>query len=123
MRDLPVIEIVQVMQALYMNPPRGLDAIFMTLPAAERWSPDFRSRHPQIIVTGVNLGPEDPKDPVSQVRIVLESVLKAVKSYNDQGSSGIKNLGFWTMDLTRGITTEQLSELLHDFVSDNGPQG
>ena len=127
--DLPSIEFQCVRHAVYTRPPGGLDMIFMTLPAAERWNPDFRSREAQIIatsvedrqkgfpaliVTGVNLTPEDPKDPVSQVRIVLKSVLSAVRGYNDRNSGVVEVLGFWLMDLTRGVTTNQLSDLLHE---------
>jgi len=54
--------------------------IFLTFPAAEKWNPNFRSREAQVlstsadeqkkgfrplIVTGANLQPEDPKDPLS----------------------------------------------------------
>jgi hypothetical protein len=126
--DLPAIELQRVQQAVYVRPPSGIDMIFMTLPAAERWNPDFKSRQAQIIatsaddqqkgfppliVTGVNLTAEDPKDPVSQARIVLESVLGAVQRYNDRNSGVVKVVGFWLMDLTRGVTTDQLSDLLH----------
>ena len=92
LRDLPQVGYVKVDKAVYVSPPLGLDMIFMTLPAAEEWNPDVTSRAAQIletssrnrekgfppfIVTGVNLATEDPKDSLSQVRIVLESVLEA----------------------------------------------
>jgi hypothetical protein len=130
--DLPAIELQWVQQAVYIRPPSGLDMIFMTLPTAERWNPDFKSREAQIIatsiddqqkglppliVTGVNLTVQDPKDPVSQVRIVLESVLSAVRRYKDRNSGVVEVLGFWVMDLTRGVTTDQLSDLLHKELS------
>lgn len=128
LKDLPAIQFIEVQKAFYMCPPRGLDMIFMTLPAAERWGPDFKSREAQIlttssedqdkgfppfIVTGVNLTAEDPKDPLSQVKIVLEAALAAVKIHNDKNTRKINDLGFWAMDLTRGVTTNQLSALLH----------
>jgi hypothetical protein len=51
LRDLPAVGFVEVGQALYMNPPSGLDAVLLTLPAAERWSPDFKSRKAQVLKT------------------------------------------------------------------------
>lgn len=68
-----------------------------------------------MIVTGVNLTDADPKDSVSQVRIMLESVIAAAKKH-DKEESAIAYLGFWVMDLTRGVTTTQLSELLHQVL-------
>ena len=44
MRDLPAIEVVDVEKAMYTLPPPGLDMVFMSFPAAERWGPDFKSR-------------------------------------------------------------------------------
>jgi hypothetical protein len=127
LRDLPIVEVIEVEKAVYMHPPRGLDMIFMTLPAAERWRPDFRSREAQIlktsledqkkgfpplIVTGINLTDAASIDSVSQVRIVLETVIAAVIGY-DKDCKAIDCLGFWVMDLTRGVTMKQLSVLLH----------
>jgi hypothetical protein len=138
LKDLPAIELVEVREAIYLRPPPGLDMIFMTLPAAEGWGPNFRLREAQIlttsrqdqergfppfIITGVNLTAADPKDPVSQVRIVLESTLVAARIYNDQNGGRIKDLGFWVMDLTRGVTTTQLSELLHQILLTDPPVG
>ena len=132
LKDLPDIEMVRVREAVYLRPPPGLDMLFMTLPAAERWKPDFRLRKaqvlktsrqdqeggfPPVIITGVNLTPEDPQDPASQVRIVLKSALLAAKIYNENNGAQVGNLGFWVMDLTRGITTQQLSRLLHEVLS------
>ena len=122
-----------------MLPPPGLDAVFMTLPAAERWRPDFKSRKAQVlttsrddqengfppfVVTGVNLTAEDPKDPVSQARIVLEAALDEVTDYNNRNDGRIASLGFWVTTFTRdGVTTSQLSELLHEILSCATPSG
>ncbi|HVA01807.1 MAG TPA: hypothetical protein VMV34_09140 [Terriglobia bacterium] len=127
--DLPQIGFIEVEKAAYIYPPRGLDMIFLTLVfAAEEWNADIKSRtaqilttppekqekgFPPLIVTGVNLTPEDPKDPLSQVRIVLESVFDAVRGFDRTAPGKVKYLGFWVMDLTRGVTVTQLSELLH----------
>ncbi len=129
LQELPAIGFMEVPVAVYMMPPSGLDAVFMTLPAAEKWGPDFRSRKAQIlrtsqgdqengfpplVVTGVNLTPNDPRDPFSQVRILLESALAEVREYNKRVDGRIENLGFWVVDLTRGITTDQLIELMRE---------
>jgi hypothetical protein len=131
LKDLPSVEFIEVEKAIYLEPPRGLDMIFMTLPAAEAWNPDFRSREmqilptslgdqekgfPPLIVTGVNLRPEDPRDPLSQVKIVLKSALRRASAYSELHGGRVKALGFWVMDLTRGVTTTQLTDLLHEVV-------
>ena len=131
LQDLANVKIIEVERAVYTRPPRGLSMIFMTLPAAERWKPDFKSREAQIlatseedqmkgfpplIITGVNLRPEDPQDSVSQVRIVLESALRAAQQYGELNPGALENIGFWTIDLTRGVTTKQLSKLLHEVL-------
>ncbi len=77
-------------------------------------SPEERaSGFPTYIITGVNLTAADPQDSVSQVRIVLEETLAAVRNFNDKSEYKIDTVGFWVMDLTRGVTLEQLSELFH----------
>lgn len=129
--DLHEIDFVVVPSAVYSEPPRGLDAVFMTLPAAERWNPNFKLRNAQVlpsspgaiadgyplyIVTGVNLLPEDPSDSVSQTRIVIEEALKATRAFNAQFNNRIKSLGFWVMTLTNGVTAEELSDLLHKLL-------
>ncbi len=134
----PLISFLRVQTAIYTEPPPGLDAVFMTLPAAERWNPDFKSRRAQIlstsrtdrdrgfpafVVTGVNLLPSDPQDAVSQTRIVLEEALAAVREYNRKTETKIRSLGFWVMTLTNGITTAELSELLHEIDLREPPRG
>lgn len=128
LRDIPTIEFAEVEQAVYMAPPPGLDAVFMTLPAAERWGPNFKSRKGQVlstslrdrergfppfIVTGVNLTPADPTDPLSQVRIILEEAFAAVTEHNHHKEDRITSLGFWVKTLTNGVTSGNLVELLH----------
>jgi len=132
LRDIANIGFVEVDKAYYMNPPPGLDAILLTLPAAERWNPDFRSRRAQVlstseedrkegfppfIVTGVNLVQGEPEDLPSQLRILLERALQAVEETNTIIECQISNLGIWAMDLTRCATTSQVSEMLHSLLS------
>jgi hypothetical protein len=129
LHDRPAVATLWVEKAIYMRPPAGLDAVFLSLPAAEKWGPDFRSRQMQIlttrekdrlegfppfIITGVNLGPDDPKDPASQVRIVLTESASAVKEFNTKIRDGIKNVGFFVSTL-RGATIAQLNEILHEL--------
>jgi hypothetical protein len=129
--DLPLIGFLKVDAAVYSEPPQGLDAVFMTLPAAERWSPDFKSRTAQIlsttqgdqeqgfppfVVTGVNLTADDPTDAISQTRIILETALSKVRDYNAQNDHRIRTLGFWVTTLTNGVTTRQMSQLLHEVL-------
>lgn len=136
LRDVPDVGLMKVEKAIYMKPPAGLDAVFLTLPAAERWNPNFRSRDmqilrvpkedqqvgfPRMVITGVNLRPEDPQTPLAQVRIVLEEAVAAARAYNQQNPDQIKTLGFWVSTLTgcwfmgarREIKVDQLSDLLH----------
>jgi hypothetical protein len=128
--NLPGIGFLVTPNALYTQPPPGLDAIFLPLPAAERWNPDFRSRRAQIllsspidikkgfpplVVTGVNLTSEDPKDVLSQTRILLQSALEEVHDYNLRNDGGIQNLGIWVMTLTNGVTTGELASLLREL--------
>jgi hypothetical protein len=131
--DLSIIETKEVERAAYTLPPRGLDAVFLTLPAAERWSPDFKSRsmqivktsdkdqavgYPPLVVTGVNLTEEDPKDPLSQVRLIIELTLAKVRDYNERERGKVNRIGFWMLDLARGITTTELIGLLRRIVTD-----
>lgn len=134
LRDVPAVGFMTVEDAFYMNPPQGLDAIFLTLPAAERWSPDFKSTQAQIlktseqdqtrgwppfIVTGVNLTPQDPRDPPSQLRLLLYRVLPAVRDFNNKHQHTIRNLGFWAMDLTRCASTTQAAEFLRELLTES----
>jgi hypothetical protein len=80
---------------------------------------DQKQGFPPLIVTGVNLTNADPKDPASQVRIVLETAIAAAKKH-DKDVRTIGYLGFWVMDLARGVTTKQLSELLHQVLHVEG---
>ena len=132
-----LISTLRVQNAVYTEPPAGIDAIFMTLPAAERWSPDFKSRKAQVlstsradrdcgfppfVITGVNLLPDDPQDAISQTRIILEEALAAVREHNRKTETKIRSLGFWVMILTNDVTTTELSKLLKEVVLTEHPQ-
>lgn len=129
--NLSRVGFIEVEKAYYVQPPRGLDALFLTLPAAERWSPDFKSRkaqilntsleeqrdgYPPFIITGVNLAPDGPRDLASQLKLLLRKVLEASEESEQRAELKIENLGFWAMDLTRCATTRQVSEFLHELL-------
>ncbi|HLY41539.1 MAG TPA: hypothetical protein VKR52_10005 [Terracidiphilus sp.] len=130
-RDSSSVSFIEVDQARYVDPPPSLDGILLTLPAAEQWSPDFRLAQAQIlrsserdrqqgippfIVTGINLGPEDPKDLPSQLRIFISRALQAVKDHNQSSQQRINRLGIWIMDLTRCASVTQASEMLKELI-------
>jgi hypothetical protein len=132
LKNLSVVEMLSVDQAKYSLPPSGLDAVFLTLPAAERWNPNFKSREmqilrtseqdraigfPPIIITGVNLTQDDPTDPLSQVRLILELTWQKVQDHNARNNEQVQRLGFWMMDLTREIALSQLVQLLFQIFS------
>ena len=91
-----------------------LDALYLTLPAAERWNPRLIFYQSQIlktgpgegwpphIITGIAMKPDDPRagDPASELKLVIKAVLDAVESYNHKHQSTITVIGFWTRDLS-----------------------
>jgi hypothetical protein len=42
---------------------------------------------------------EDPPEPHFQLRVIVNSVLSAVDSFNAKNSGAIKKIGFWADDL------------------------
>jgi hypothetical protein len=91
-----------------------LDALYLTLPAAERWNPQLLFYESQVlktrpedkdwprhIVTGIAMDPNDPRasNREAELELVIKAVLNAVESYNKESSSPIKTVGFWTRDL------------------------
>jgi hypothetical protein len=93
---------------------KELDALYLSIIAAERWgskpvlyeSQVLKTRPedqgwPPYIVTGIALQPDDPRagDPIEELKLVIKAVLEAVKSYNQKTNSQIRTVGFWTENL------------------------
>jgi hypothetical protein len=91
-----------------------LDALYLSLIAAERWGSrpllyqsqvlrtECRDRQwPQFIIAGIALTPDDVRagDCVAELKLTIEAVVQAVDSYNNQNGFPIKKIGFWTEDL------------------------
>src|ERR1700675_5078914 len=89
-----VIKVQKVDRVHYTSPPSGLDAIFLVLPAAERWgariipgkaqvlptSPEDQiNGMPAYVATGVALRPGDPRGPLPETKMLLSAALDAVR--------------------------------------------
>jgi hypothetical protein len=94
----------------------GLDAVFLSLPAAEKWgsrpllhraqilssklSEGTPSAHmPPYVITGVAMAPDDPQDPVFELQLIVTAVLEAVRFFNIAHPDAIRAIGFWAENL------------------------
>jgi hypothetical protein len=131
-KDLPSITIERVERMLYLEPPRrGIDILYLPLAAAARFgsrplvhkslilptfAEDVQTGLPPFIVTGTCLAANDPRDPVTQMRILLTAVFEAIRSFNEMNGAKLQTIGFWGYDLLRGITSSQLREIVVEVV-------
>jgi hypothetical protein len=131
-KPLGAITVQKVDRVLYTRPPKGMDALFLVLPAAEKWgaeplpgkaqvlktSPeDQRDGMPPYVVTGVVLGPGDPRGPLPETKMLISTALDAVRQFNlADGGERIGRLGFWAVNLLNGVTPEQLSTILAEVL-------
>jgi hypothetical protein len=89
-----------------------LDALFLPLPAAERWGArpllhkaqilsaqgaDGKSAvdMPPYVVTGVAMAADDPHEPAFELELMVISVLEAVQAFNTKHPGAIQVIGFW----------------------------
>jgi hypothetical protein len=96
----------------------NLDAMFLTLPAAERWGARPMLHQAQVlssrledeedmppagippyIITGVAMAPDDPRDPIFELRLIITAVLDTVRSFNAENPKPINTIGFWAQNL------------------------
>lgn len=131
-KELREVKIQKVDRVHYTHPPSGLDAVFLVLPAAEKWgarpipgkaqvletsNEDRGAGMPAHIVTGVVLLPDDPRGPIPETKILVSAALRAVHEYNQENRGGaIRKLGFWAVNLLRGVTPRQLSTILRELL-------
>jgi hypothetical protein len=131
-KSVGAITVQKVDRVLYMRPPKGMDALFLVLPAAEKWgakplpgkaqvlktSPaDQRDGMPPYVVAGVVLRPSDPRGPIPETKILISTALHAVRQFNlaNQGDQ-IHKLAFWAVNLLNGVTPEQLSTIFAEVL-------
>lgn len=112
-RDQPQLIARAVKSPELMRLP-GVDAVYLSVMAAERWGarpisreaqvlqtrPDDQERGlPPFVIAGVALGAEDPRDPEFGLRMIISSVLSAVRRFNETTAHTIQNVAFgpeWT---------------------------
>jgi hypothetical protein len=130
---IPSIDIRKVDRVLYTKPPSDMDAVFLVLPAAEKWgavpipgkaqvlrtTPEDQARGlPRYVVTGVALRPTDPRGPLPETKMLLATAVEAIRHFNAANpDNAIRTVGFWAVNLLKGVTAEQLSNILADVVS------
>jgi hypothetical protein len=126
------ITVLKVDRVLYTRPPKGMDALFLVLPAAEKWgakplpgkaqvlktSPeDQRDGMPPYVVTGVVLRPSDPRGPLPETKMLISTALDAVREFNlSKNGEGIHKLGFWAVNLLNGVTPQQLATVFAEVL-------
>jgi hypothetical protein len=130
-RGLVNLKTSKVDRVLYLRPPAGLDAIFLVLPAAERWgsklipgeaqilrtgAEDQQEGMPPFVVTGVVLRSADPRGPLPETKLLISTALEAVRLWNETASEKINNLGFWAVNLLNGVTPVQLAEVFSELL-------
>lgn len=107
-----------------------LDAVFLTLPAAERWgarplvhkaqilraqlAQDPSPAHmPPYVIAGVTMAPDEPHDPVLELQLIMTSALEAVQAFNATHPEAIQVIGFWAGHLLLGqLAPEQIGKII-----------
>ena len=130
-KELGAVEIAKVDQVLYLHPPSGLDAIFLPLPAAERWGSrpilgetqilrttpeDQRGGMPAFVVTDVAVRPGDKRGQLPDTKRLIRTVLEAVRSFNAKSGENIHRVGFWAVNLVNGVTPTQLAQAFSELL-------
>jgi len=107
-----------------------LDAIFLSLPAAERWGArplvhkaqilraqliqdTLPASMPPYVIAGVAMAPDDPHDPIFELQLIVTSTLEAVQAFNATHPAAIKVIGFWAGHLLLGqLEPEQVGKIM-----------
>jgi hypothetical protein len=107
-----------------------LDAMFLTLPAAERWGARplvhkaqiLRTQRaqetspagiPPYVIAGVAMAQDDPHDPVFELQLIMTATLEAVQAFNATHPEAIKVIGFWAGNLLLGqLAPEQVGQII-----------
>jgi hypothetical protein len=108
----------------------ALDAMFLPLPAAERWGARPLLHKAQIlhtqpaagtppvgmppyVITGVAMAPDDPQDPRFELQLIMTAVLDAVESFNAAHPEAIRVIGLWAGHLcVDRLEPEQIGKII-----------
>ena len=89
----------------------GLDAEYVSLPAAERWgskplihgvqilntsSTERAEGFPPYIITGVAMNADDPRDPRFELKLWITALMNAIAAFNEISNNPITTVGVWT---------------------------
>jgi hypothetical protein len=110
----------------------GLDAIFLTLPLAERWGSKpilFKAQilktrgadedMPPYVIVGGAFHPDQIRDIRYELRQVIASTLDAVESFNRENSEKILTVGFWTeVSGINELTPEEAGRIVREMYED-----
>ena len=107
----------------------GLDALFLTLPAAEAWGSrpgtphtcevlktpeiELKKGFPPYVITGVILREEDSKAGQFVLPLVVRSMISAVLDFNVRGNEAISVVGFTGIErFAAGLSYSEMGELI-----------
>lgn len=127
---VPSITVEKTKRMRYMEPPDGIDVLYLPLPAAERWGSKpvvhqsqvlpvpkkGRGGLPAFIVTGTCLAQNDPRGPVPETTLLIRSAFEAIRVFNDQNTIPLERVGFWAYNLLKGISASQLKAIISSVV-------
>jgi hypothetical protein len=127
---------IQKMEVMrYLRPPNGIDILYLPLAATERWGTrplihesqiiktslsERENGLPAYIVTGTLLAPDDVRDPISEMTILLDAVFNAIRSFNSRNKASIRRVGFWGYDILRGLTPTDLRAIISQIAPELG---
>lgn len=115
----------------------ALDAVYLTVMGAERWGAlpiphkaqvlrtapaDAEKGYPPYVIAGSVFTAEDSLDPRFQLRVIVDAVLNAVRSFNLAESDPIWKVGFWAEDLCITLMSpEAAGELIKSVYEEHYP--
>lgn len=109
-----------------------LDALFLTLPLAERWGSKpilFKAQvlktrgadegMPPYVIAGGAFHPDQIRDARYELRQVIASVLDVVETFNRGNTEKILTVGFWTeISKVSELTPEEAGQIVREMYED-----
>jgi hypothetical protein len=129
--DLPSITVLQVERMRYLEPPQGIDVLYLPLAASARFGSkplihqslilptthkDQQTGLPPFVVTGTCLAADDPRGPIPEMKLLLSVVFNSIRTFNREGEQKLRRIGFWGYDLLRGLTASELKEIIIEVI-------